>query len=77
MNPVTVLVGAAAIGYGLYTGWARRARPEQLGKLEAMKRSLGERNGQLVHLVAYTVVPIVVGVALVLGGLRGVGIGAP
>jgi TRAP-type mannitol/chloroaromatic compound transport system permease large subunit len=77
MNPVTVFVGAAAIGYGLYTAWARRARPEQLGKLEAMQRSLGERNGQLVHLVAYTVVPIVVGVALVLGGLRGVGIGVP
>jgi hypothetical protein len=71
MDPVTVLVGVAAIGYGLYTAWARRAKPEQFRKLEAMKRAWGERSGQLVHLVGYTVVPIVLGIVLVLRGVRG------
>lgn len=71
MNPVTVLVGVAALGYGLYTAWARRARPEQFRKLEAMKTFWGGRGGKLLHIVSYTVLPIVLGVVLILKGLRG------
>ncbi|MGE0816807.1 MAG: hypothetical protein AB7O28_20295 [Vicinamibacterales bacterium] len=71
MNLTTVAIGLAAIGYGLYTAWARRARPVQLKKLDAMKHTWGEAGGHVVHVIGYTVVPIVVGVALVLSGLRG------
>lgn len=71
MDPVTVLVGIAAIGYGLYTAWARRAKPEQFKKLDPMKSFWGERGGQLVHIVGYTVLPIIVGIVLILSGLRG------
>ena len=72
MDPVTVLIGVAAMAYGLYTAWARRAKPEQFKKLESMKKAWGETGGQMVHIVGYTLAPIIVGVVLVLGGLRGV-----
>jgi hypothetical protein len=71
MNPVTVLVGIAAIGYGLYTAWARRTRPERFRKLDPMKKFWGARGGQVVHIVGYTVMPIVVGIIFILIGLQG------
>jgi hypothetical protein len=71
MNPTTVLVGVVAIGYGFYTAWARRAKPQQFNKLEPMKKFWGERGGQLVHIVGYTIVPILIGIILVVSGLQG------
>ncbi len=71
MNLVTVLVGAVAIAYGAYTAWARRTKPEQFKKLEPMKQFWGEKAGLAIHIVGYTVVPIVVGIVLVLRGLQG------
>ena len=71
MNPFTVLLGFALVCYGLYTAWARRAKPEQFRKLDAMKRFWGEKNGQLVHIVGYTVVPILSGSVVILIGLSG------
>jgi hypothetical protein len=71
MNPMTVLVGLAAVGYGVYTAWARRNRPEQFRKLEPMKKFWGERGGMVVHVLAYTVLPIVFGIVLLLRGLQG------
>jgi len=71
VNPVTVLIGVAAIAYGSYTAWARRAKPEQFKKLEPMKNVWGNRGGQVVHVIGYTVVPIIVGIVLVWSGLQG------
>jgi hypothetical protein len=59
-----LLLGVAAVGFGLYTLYLRSTAPEKLGKLEAMKEQWGEQNGALVHLAAYTVVPILVGLTL-------------
>jgi len=72
MNIVTVLLGVAALGYGAYTAWARRAKPEQFGKLEPMKKLWGEKAGPIVHVVGYTVIPIILGAVLVILGLQGV-----
>ena len=71
MNPVTVLLGVAAVGYGAYTAWARQAKPEQFAKLEAMKETWGETGGNAVHVVGYTVVPILTGLWLVISGFQG------
>lgn len=65
-----LLLGAAAILYGFYTAFARARTPEKFAKLDAMKKQWGERAGTAVHIVAYTVVPIVVGVVLVLTALK-------
>jgi hypothetical protein len=64
-----VLLGVAALAYGLYTGYARTATPEKFQKLEAMKKQWGESTGNIVHLVAYTVVPVLVGLALIASAL--------
>jgi hypothetical protein len=71
MNMPTVLIGAAAILFGVYTLWARVARPGRFAKLAAMKDRWGSTGGNVVHVIAYTVVPIVVGVVFLVTGLNG------
>ena len=66
-----LLLGVAAILYGLYTAYVRATTPEKFEKLDAMKEHWGERGGMAVHIVGYTVVPIVVGVILVATALMG------
>ena len=67
---INLLLGVAAILYGLYTAFVRARTPEKFAKLDAMKKQWGERAGTVVHTVGYTVVPIVVGVVLVVSALR-------
>jgi hypothetical protein len=67
---LNLLLGVAAVLYGVYTAWVRARAPEQFAKLDAMKKQWGERVGTAVHVVGYTVVPIVVGVVLVLKALQ-------
>jgi len=71
MNLTTVGIGMAAIGYGLYTAWVHRARPEQFRKLGPMKKFWGDTAGLAMHFFSYTVMPIIVGALLVLSGLLG------
>ena len=71
MNPVTVLIGLAALGFGIYTAYVRATNPAKLGKLKAMKKQWGEGAGKAVHLVAYTVVPIIFGIVMIVAGIRG------
>ncbi len=71
MNPLTVLTGILAIGVGAYTARARVAKPEQLKKLEPMKKFWGEKAGNAIHFVAYTAIPVLFGIVLVIKGLNG------
>jgi hypothetical protein len=72
MNLITILIGTAALGFGIYTAYLRATNPAKLGKLAAMKEQWGEKAGTVVHLVAYTVVPVIVGIVLIVAGFRGV-----
>lgn len=67
----TVIIGIVAIAYGIYTLWARTAKPEQFKKLEAMKKQMGPAAGNIIHLIAYSVVPLVVGAVFLVTGLQG------
>lgn len=71
MNYTTVVIGAAAVLYGVYTVWARKAKPEQFWKLDSMKRAYGERAGSVVHVVGYTVIPIIMGIVFIVLGMSG------
>jgi hypothetical protein len=67
---MNILLGIAAIAYGLYTIYVRFTDPSKLGKLDAMKKQWGEAAGTAIHWVSYTLAPIVVGVILLVAGLR-------
>ena len=71
MNPLTVLIGVGAIAYGLYTLLIRSQNPTKFGKLIAMKEQWGEQTGSLIHLVAYSIIPLVFGVVMLFRGLQG------
>jgi hypothetical protein len=71
MNLTTIALGVASVVYGLYTAWARWKTPEKFKKLEPMKKFWGERGGLAIHVFGYTIVPIVLGVGLIVNGVRG------
>jgi hypothetical protein len=72
INPITFLIGVAALLFGIYSLYIRINNPAKFGKLAAMKERWGENLGGAIHFVSYTLAPVCVGVALILAGLRGV-----
>jgi len=73
MNYVTILIGAAGICFGIYVLIMRRVSPEKFAKLEAMKKMWGEAAGSVVHLIGYSVLPIVFGILMIIKGVNGGG----
>ena len=63
---ISVILGIVAIGFGCFTLYLRSSAPEKLGKLTAMKEFWGEKKGNIIHLLAYTVAPIVFGIVFLL-----------
>lgn len=74
MNFVTIGVGVAVILYGLYTLIMRMKAPEKFGKLKAMKDKFGNTSGQIIHTIAYTIVPVVLGILVMVAGVKGLSI---
>jgi hypothetical protein len=71
MNLFTMGFGAVICVYGLYTMTMRTRAPEKFGKLKGMKDKYGDSTGTALHIVAYTVVPIVMGIILSFAGFNG------
>jgi hypothetical protein len=74
MNIITIVLGGFCIGYGIYTAIMRTKAPEKFGKLEAMKKKFGEKTGKTIHIVSYTIVPILAGIVFLITGFLGVSI---
>ena len=55
----------------MFTLVLRIKDPSRFGKLEAMKKTWGEKGGTAVHVFGYTVAPIVGGGLLLFFGLGG------
>ncbi len=72
MDPITTGIGAAALGYGSYTFYLRTTMPAKLTKLTAMREKLGASAGTAIHVVAYSVLPIAFGLAMLFAGWQGV-----
>ena len=72
MDPLNMILGMFALGFGVVTLIVRATNPSMFGKLDAMKKLWGDTAGTAIHVVAYTVVPILVGVTLIAAGLSGV-----
>ena len=64
-----IVLGGMMVAFGLYTLFARKFAPNRLWKLEPMKQQWGEKAGLAVHVLAYTVLPLVLGAMLLAGGL--------
>ena len=71
MDPVSIVIGLAAIAYGCYTFYLRTTNPSEFGKLGAIKERFGDGPGTLIHTVAYSLVPIGFGVVSLVHGLKG------
>ena len=71
MNITTVGLGLAMIAYGVTTIVLRATRPHFFRKLEPMKQFWGARTGLAIHVVGYSVAPIVAGLIFVITGARG------
>ena len=64
MTIVKIIFGLFCVGYGIYSFSFRRNHPEKFGKLEALKQAYGDKVGNAVHIVFYSIVPILLGVFL-------------
>lgn len=61
---VSVIFGAFCVLYGLYTLYLRVAKKDDgKGKLQAMKDRFGEKTGEIIHIIGYTVMPLLIGIA--------------
>ncbi len=74
MNMVTIAIGGAALVFGVYSIYLRLTNPNKLGKLAPMKEKFGEKPGNLIHLVAYSIVPLIFGIIIIYTGISGVSI---
>ena len=54
-------VGIIALAFGVFTLIARIVRPEMFWKLGPMQKFYGNRAGYWVHVVGYTVMPLLIG----------------
>lgn len=72
MDLPSIVIGIAALLFGVYTIYVRQTNPEKFGKLHAMKQNYGEKKGTVIHFVFYSLLPIVFGVVMVYSGYRGV-----
>lgn len=72
MDPVTVGIGVLAVGFGGYAFFLRVSNPSKLKKLKPMQDKWGEQSGLAIHTVAYSIGPLVFGLAMIVAGLKGI-----
>ena len=74
MDIITISIGAIIILFGIYTLYARIITPEKFDKLQAMKGYFGLEVGTIIHTIAYSIVPLGVGVSIIYAGVKGISI---
>ncbi|MEW4455390.1 hypothetical protein AB1L30_22160 [Bremerella sp. JC817] len=68
MSDPTQLLGFAAICFGTITFVLRLTTPAVFRKLKAMQQVYGPVGGYVVHTMSYSIIPIAVGIAMIIGG---------
>ena len=59
MDILNTIFGLLAISFGIYSFIIRRNNPDKFGKLEKMKQFYGDKAGNVIHIVFYSIAPIV------------------
>jgi len=72
MNTTTLIIGAAVLLFGVYMTIMRYTRPQGLKKLEALKDLFGDKTGNLIHMLAYSIMPLMAGGIFLLAGVKGI-----
>lgn len=74
INLISIVVGILLICYGLYTIYARKNTPEKFWKLEPMKKFWGQKTGVIIHIIGYSIIPIIFGIMIIVTGLKGLSV---
>lgn len=69
MNWFSIGFGLFFLFYGMYTGILRVKNPSSFTRVESMKKTYGEKTGLILHIVFYTIVPIVIGMFFIYVGV--------
>ena len=68
-----LIIGILALLYGLYTIYLRVSKnSKSWAKLDRMKEVYGEKIGATIHIISYTVVPIVIGIVGIIAYCLGI-----
>jgi len=67
---LNLVLGVLAIVYGIYSYYQRKTAPENIERLQTMIERNGEKMGHSIHLVGYTIMPIIAGILLLIGHFR-------
>ena len=74
MGPeLNFIVGVLAIVYGLYSYYQRKTAPENIAKLQESIERNGEKMANTIHLIGYTIMPIIAGLMLLFAAYRAYG----
>jgi hypothetical protein len=63
-----LIVGLLAVVYGVYSFIQRKVAPENIEKLQTMIERNGEKMAHSIHLVGYTIFPVIAGLLLLFIG---------
>ena len=58
------ILGVVAIASGLYSFYQRKTAPESIEKLQTSIERNGEKMAHSIHLIGYTIMPIIAGLML-------------
>ena len=71
MEYFNLILGVLAIIYGVYSYVQRMTAPEKIEKLQTMIERNGESMAHRIHLIGYTIMPIIAGLLLLHAHFRG------
>jgi len=71
LDLITVGIGIVILWFGIFNTMLRQRSPEKLKALVSMKQRFGDKPAQFLHLLAYSIIPIILGVLLLFSGLNG------
>ena len=66
-----LIIGVAAIVYGIHAHHKRKTVPKSIAKLQESIQRNGEKMANNIYFIGYTVMPIIAGLLLILASLRG------
>jgi len=67
---INLILGTGLILYGVYMLIARQIAPEKIKKLQYLKQNYSAKMAQSIHIIGYTITPIIAGALMVIADFR-------